>query len=719
MNLNNKSNTMKKIFVRSLALVFFLLQSVGLMYAVDYSLGGYLNGGDVKSYDSSWKMTASGDVYTITKTFSTTDNYFWIFDSNGTKYGVSSYTTDNPTTLDQNGNEKVGAKGLSTSSATTITFNASTKQISWTTSGGGTGNLKEPYVISVYIQDQWDEQYTFTKVPGSTNYEYEVSFEIPNYNPDADYRFWVGENNAWSSTYSENKKISDYVSEGCSTGSFSAKIYALNESGQPHGSDYKNFGIHDFKCSESSAKLTLSSNVREFDKADPPANITLTAQADEKTEGKYIWYKSDDEGATYAKLGETTSASYQLDYTPSNTRNYFKVERKKVDSNDMVSAITVIYTVQSCGEDTKGSQIFHEDFGELTAVRGDGSRSSFPGVVSGYTYQAAPKKINESFYAVVADPYYCGCGEGSDMNESVTDECLGRNAWFRQLRDHTLMNTGNTGPYGGMLLLNFKEKGIAYQRELTAAEKHDITKNSILKFSAYFASAAKKDPSFIAINMQLIIQFKKANTTTWVNASEPIESHVNFDDGWQRAEVEWKVEDADGDFRVVIINNTDSGTGNDLLVDDISLDLCTPAFTLYFKDENGNQTEDKVATNVSETSNIQVKKINFGSLGDDPCIQLYQVIKQDNNTSYKYISDFSLNGEYYQTSIEGTDVFKTIPEEVELVAIAAAQPKVLNLASTMTSFSIFSEICIMSPQLALPTVPTPLAFSISPTFFGF
>ena len=663
---------MKKIFVRSLALVVLLLQSVGLMYAVDYSLGGYLNGSDVNGYNSSWKMTAFGNVYTITKTFTVTDNYFWVFDSNGTKYGVSNYTTNNPTTLVQNGNEKVGALGLSTSAATTITFNPSTKEISWTTSGGGTGNLKEPYVISVYIQDQWDEQYTFTPVPGSTNYEYEVSFEIPNYNPNADYKFWVGNENRWSDTYSENKYLKDYVSD-CSTGSFSAKIYALGENGQPHGSDYKNFGIHDFKCSESSAKLTLSSNVREFDKADPPTNITLTAQADEKTEGKYIWYKSDDEGATYTKLGETTESSYQLNYTPSYTRNYFKVERKKVDSNDMVSAITVIYTVQSCGEDSKGSNIFREDFGELTAVRGNGSRSSFPGVVSGYTYQPAPKKINESFYAVVADPYYCGCGEGSDMNESVTDECLGRNVWFRQLRDHTLMNTGNTGPYGGMLLLNFKEKGIAYERELTDEEKHDITKNSILKFSAYFASAAKKDPSFIAIDMQLIIQFKKTNTTTWVNASDPIESHVNYDDGWQRAEVEWKVEDADGDFRVVIINDTDSGNGNDLLVDDISLDLCTPAFALYFVDEEGNMFEDQKATSIDDTVKVQVQQIDFGTLGTDPCMQLYQRIVNGTDTSYTYLSDLTLSEGYYIAEVLANSVFTEVPGTVEMVAVASAK----------------------------------------------
>ena len=56
---------------------------------------------------------------------------------------------------------------------------------------------------------------------------------------------------------------------------------------------------------------------------------------------------------------------------------------------------------------------------------------------------------------------------------------------------------------------------------------------------------------------------------------------------------------------------------------------------------------------------------------------------------------------------------------IELVAIAAPQPKVLNFASRMTLFSSMSRYTrMMSPHTALPTVPQPLAFSISPTFWG-
>ena len=653
--------------------------------AVDYALGGYLNEKDVNSYDSSWKMTASGDVYTITKTFSTTDNYFWVFDSNGTKYGVSSYTELNPTTLVQNGGEKVGAKGLSTSSATTVTFNASTKQISWTTSGGGTGNLKEPYVISVYIQDQWDEQYTFTPVPGSTNYEYEVLVEIPDYtgNP-ADYKYWVGEEGKWKNGQSNNYNLGsrnnaddDYLAS-CETGVFRAKIYALQENGQAHG-EARNYYIHDMSCGEHGAKISLASDVREFDLSEPPTSITLTATADEKSEGNYIWYKSDDEGATYTKITETTGNSYTLTGSeiPSGDRNYYKVTRKVVDSDDFISAICVIYTVQSCGKNTKGSIVFREGFGELTAVRGAGSRASFDGIVDGYTYQPASYKINDGYYAVVADPYYCGCGDGKNMSESVTDDCLANGVWFRQLRDHTLMNNGTTAPFGGMLMINFNGKGIAYQRDLTAEEKASITKNSILKFSAYFASAAvksKQDVTFNPINMELKIQFKETGSSTWEDVAV-VHSEVNHDEGWQRSEVEWTVDDADGDFRVVINNNGATGYGNDLLIDDIGLDLCTPSFSVYFYDEDDNVFEELEASNVEETAPIRVKQVDFGSLGNEPCIQLYKRTIEGTDTSYVYISELALDNAsgYYYAEPALSDLLEEVPSSTELVAVASVK----------------------------------------------
>ena len=550
-------------------------------------------------------------------------------------------------------------------------------------SGGSTGGtVNEPYVISVY-KDGWDKKYAFTPIAGSKNYEYEVTVEIPDYtgNP-ADYHYWVGEANGWkdgqSDNYnlgSKNKADDDYLS-ACATGVFHAKIYALQENGQPHG-EARNYYIHSMSCAEHSAKISLSSSVREFDLATPPESITLTATADDKSEGNYIWYKSEDEGVTYVKITETTANTYILTGSsiPTNERNYYKVVRKVVDSSDNIEAITVIYTVQSCGAESKGSNIFRQDFGELTAVRGDGSRKSFANIVSGYTYQPAPYKINDGYYAVVADPYYCGCGDGGSMSEEVTDDCLSKGVWFRQLRDHTLMNTGATGPYGGMLMINFNGTGIAYQRELTATEQASISKNSILKFSAYFASAAvqsKQDVDFKPINMELKIQFQKTGTSTWQDAAV-VHSEVKYSEGWQRSEVEWVVDEVDGKFRVVINNNGATGSGNDLLIDDVSLDLCTPAFTLYFVDENGNQTENLVAKDVTDKADVQVKQIDFGSLGEDPCMQLYKRDTDGTNTTYTYVSDLTLSSGYYTTNVSIESLLSEIPGTVELVAVASAK----------------------------------------------
>ena len=56
---------------------------------------------------------------------------------------------------------------------------------------------------------------------------------------------------------------------------------------------------------------------------------------------------------------------------------------------------------------------------------------------------------------------------------------------------------------------------------------------------------------------------------------------------------------------------------------------------------------------------------------------------------------------------------------MELVAMAAPQPKVLKPTSSMmpSSFTL-RNICIMSPHLALPTMPTPFASSNAPTLRG-
>src|SRR5664279_5450821 len=61
----------------------------------------------------------------------------------------------------------------------------------------------------------------------------------------------------------------------------------------------------------------------------------------------------------------------------------------------------------------------------------------------------------------------------------------------------------------------------------------------------------------------------------------------------------------------------------------------------------------------------------------------------------------------------------TISVIMLLTAIAAPQPKVLNFASTIRSFSTLMNNCMASPHVGLPSMPTPSASGISPTFLGF
>ena len=61
----------------------------------------------------------------------------------------------------------------------------------------------------------------------------------------------------------------------------------------------------------------------------------------------------------------------------------------------------------------------------------------------------------------------------------------------------------------------------------------------------------------------------------------------------------------------------------------------------------------------------------------------------------------------------------TISVAMELVAMAAPQPKVRKRTSVMTLFSTLMNIFMISPHLALPTWPMPLASSRVPTLRGF
>lgn len=669
---------MKKIFVKSLALVVLLLQSVGLMYAVDYSLGGYLNGSDVNGYNSSWKMTASGNVYTITKTFTATDNYFWVFDSNGTKYGVSSYTTNNPTTLVQNGNEKVGALGLSTSSVTTVTFDASTKQISWSTSGGGGTTTSSLYIIGDAAQG-WNDASDipiFVAMTAGTSGEYYYDGLY------ADREFKFTSQNNWSdasqtifndASADNTKSVGATVSKVKNGNDTNAKV-SLEEGYVEPIKFFVNTSTKKFwAVATKGVNFDITASKTDYDTANAPTELTLKVTYDNTTTGDFIWYKSTD-GTNFVQIAGVAGDTYTLtgDDVPM-VDTYFKVKRAKADNTtpapEYLEDTVKISVFQTCGEGTKGSNLFRITFDDddiLKTLLGPGSRMKYDAMVSGYTYVEAPYKINDGQYAIVTEPLYCGYGTGGQeecgTDLGCIDEKIRNNPndrWYRGFRDHTQNKGGANPPFGGMLLINFgnisatnEESGVAFSRILTSDETKDFSEGATLTFSAYMASAAvksKPNVTFKPINAELKIQFKKTGTTTWENVAN-IKSQVDFDDNWKRFETSWKITDTEGQFRVVIKNNGSTGDGNDLLIDDISLDLCSPTISVEFSDI---QADSYTFTSVDEEISVRVPKVNFGSISD-PCLMLFGI---DKNGKYNFIAEMlDDNGNYYvaKNSVNGS-----------------------------------------------------------------
>ncbi|MBR2370248.1 MAG: gliding motility-associated C-terminal domain-containing protein [Paludibacteraceae bacterium] len=659
---------MKKNYFKSFLIMLMLMCSTFTALAVDYALGGYLNGQDVNNYDGNWKFTQSGSNYVLTKTFSKTDNYFWIFDSNGTKYGVDSYTENNPSTLKQGANEKVGAKGLSTSSATTITFNPSTKQISWSNSSGPIPSASDLYIIGDAIKGWNDASNTpiFVAMTAGTSGEYYYDGLY------ADREFKFTSQNNWSDASqtifndanADNTKSVGATASKVQNGNDTNAKVSLEEGYAEPIKFFVNTSTKKFwAVATKDVTFDLTASKTDYDTANAPTELTLKVSSDNTTTGDFIWYSSTD-GTNYTEISGVTGDTYTLsgDDVPM-VDTYFKVKRAKADNTtpapEYLEDTVKISVFQTCGEGTKGSNLFKITFDDDTKLKtllGAGSRMKFDAMVDGYAYVEAPKKINDGQYAIVTEPLYCGYGIGGQeecgTDLGCIDEKIKNNPhdrWYRGFRDHTQNKGGANPPFGGMLLINFgnidatnDESGVAFSRVLTPEETKDFTRGSTLTFSAYMASAALKEKpnvTFLPIDAELKIQFRQTGATAWTTVAN-IESQVAFDDNWKRFETSFKMSDTDGEFRVVIKNNGTTGDGNDLLIDDISLDLCSPTISVEFADKD---TEDYTFTSVDDVVSVRVPKVNFGSI-NDPCLMLFGI---NENGEYGFIAEMLENGNYY------------------------------------------------------------------------
>lgn len=390
--------------------------------------------------------------------------------------------------------------------------------------------------------------------------------------------------------------------------------------------------------------------------------ITLSALAVGFTPSTYLFQYKPFDSDQWQTLASQSSSTYILsgDKLPDKT-TYYRVMCGSETSGDVRIAVII----QCRAESSKN--LIKYDFGTLSELKGTNSRRSESGMASDYIYQAYPYKINDGYYAVVATPRYCGCGSGSDMQQSV-EECEGNNMWFRDLGDHS-NPTHSAAPYGGMLFINFDQNKskIAYEHDLTAEEKGLFVKGSTLTFSAWFASAATKfddqGHEKLPIDMRLSIQYKAAGSTSWETKAS-LATQVSFDDEWEQGVTSIDIDDVTGDYRVIIENNAASGTGNDVLIDDISLDICIPEFKVEFYDNTGATYTSYSYNAIEHKENIRIPKKDYG-FGDENTVLLVAV---DDTKSigmagrYKYLGEMTLDNSrtYYITSRSATELMNEV-----------------------------------------------------------
>lgn len=406
--------------------------------------------------------------------------------------------------------------------------------------------------------------------------------------------------------------------------------------------------------------------------------ITLTALAVGITGSSYIFEYKTFDSDQWQTLSTQSSSTYTMSGArlPSKT-TYYRVKYGSYTSEEIRIAVIV-----QCKKESSKNLIKY-DFGTFTVLKGTASRRAETGMAPDYVYQAYPYKINDGYYAVVPTPRYCGCGSGSDMSESV-ESCEGNNMWFRDLGDHS-NPSHSSSPYGGMLFINFDQNKskIAYEHDLTAEEKGHFVKGSTLSFSAWFASATVENPSGgtnIPINMKLSIQYKAAGASTWVTKAS-LATQVSYADEWEQGITSIDIDDVSGDYRVIIENNAASGTGNDVLIDDISLDLCIPDFNVEFYDNTGATYTSYAYTDIDHSEKIRIPKKDYG-FGNENTVLLVAVDESKSigqKGRYKYLGSMSLNtaGTYYTTTRSATQLMNelnVIPDYTGKLQVVITEP---------------------------------------------
>ena len=502
------------------------------------------------------------------------------------------------------------------------------------------------YQMSLYRNNssgatQWNKIFYFTQYSGN---EYIATIQIPasEYagHSTSDYQFWIG-NGGWDGK-SANVSLSSYLSS--SNGYFTAKIWIDSSS--------SNYYPHDF-----TNMLTFSTDKDEYYLQDV-AVITAVGGG-----SSYSWSYSEDNGATYISMSETTATiSHKL---MSNT--IFRC------TSGSISGTLPLELAVKCNS---GSEVlFYEGFGTLSSQTARAQLTSSQGSTP-YHYMAACTAMkNAGDYAIVANPKWAGCGDQAEGDNSCS---CGGSFWFRDATSHG----GDAN--GGMLMFNcgdgttttdlLYEKGVSIE----CAE-------TLLTIELWVQAAW--DPS--RGNDPIDTKFILTNSSKQEILSHEI-NDLDVTQGWTKIKHTFSVPVV-GTVYLQFVNMTKAGnTGNDLLIDDISIYSCRPDAYLSVdsslnptKDENNNLTVGIVApyNNGSHYDTVELEAIFNSSTISNP--YYYWVKSTDGGSTWNVVMEGSQKyagyGDTYKTyTVKSTDA------AYYKVAIAANETAAINILNGST-----------------------------------
>ena len=231
-----------------------------------------------------------------------------------------------------------------------------------------------------------------------------------------------------------------------------------------------------------------------------------------------------------------------------------------------------------CDEDNI-HEIFFEDFGQLPGVKSRKQFNSINGVLFSTSYNFKDECVaikSAGDYAIVATPMYSGCtsNSGGDYENTCYCDPSAARLWYKTIEDHTPDDVN-----GGMMQFDCRDGSatdILYERTISG-----VCSNTLVNFSAWITKANVADADKFKARFLL----RRGGSDGPIIGRKDVEDiDVNQEgDGWQLISAMFNSGDlnVNGEVTVQLINLAPYGqNGNDLLLDDLRLTVCTPHASL-------------------------------------------------------------------------------------------------------------------------------------------